>query len=100
MDVLGCVGLPCLWGESFVSAGDFLESSILRIESRSLVIPLLDCVGILSKVNILERIDVWIPSMKYLIKALLSLILDHPVRIQNWEIYSLAVPFPCLSCCN
>ena len=57
-------------------------------------------VGILLKVNILERINVWIPSMKYSIKALSSLILDHPVRIRNWEIYSLAVPFPCLSCRN
>jgi len=57
-------------------------------------------VGILSRANILERIDVWIPSMKYSIKALLSLILDRPVRIQNWEMYSLAVPFPCLSCRN
>ena len=42
MDVSGCVGLPCLWGESFVSAGDFLESSILHVELRGLVIPLLD----------------------------------------------------------
>ena len=38
-------------------------------------------VGILSRANILERIEVWIPSIKYLIKALLSLILDRPVRI-------------------
>jgi len=38
-------------------------------------------VGILSKANILERIDVWIPPMKYSIKALSSLILDRPVRI-------------------
>jgi len=30
-------------------------------------------VGILSRVNILERIEVWIPSMKYSIKALSSL---------------------------
>jgi len=57
-------------------------------------------VGILSRANIFERIDVWIPPMKYSIKALLSLILDHPARIRNWEIYSLAVPFPCLSCRN
>jgi len=57
-------------------------------------------VGILSRANILERIDVWIPSMKYSIKALSSLILDRPVRIRNWEIYLSAVPFPCLSCRN
>jgi len=42
MNVSGCVGLSCLWGESFVSAGDLLESSILRIESGGLVIPFLD----------------------------------------------------------
>jgi len=57
-------------------------------------------IGILSRANILERIDVWIPSMKYSIKALSSLILDRPARIRNWEIYSSAVPFPCLSCRN
>ena len=38
-------------------------------------------VGILLRVNILERIEVWIPSIKYSIKALSSLILDCPVRI-------------------
>ena len=42
MDVSGCVGLSCLWGESFVSAGDLLESSVFCVESRGLVIPLLD----------------------------------------------------------
>ena len=55
-------------------------------------------IGILLRVNIFERIEVWIPSIKYSIKALLSLILHCPTRIQNWEMYSLAVPFPCLSC--
>jgi len=55
-------------------------------------------VGILSRANILERIEVWIPSMKYSIKALSSLILDCPARIRNWEIYLSAVPFPWLSC--
>jgi len=55
-------------------------------------------VGILSRANILERIKVWIPSIKYSIKALSLLILDRPARIRNWEIYSSAVPFPCLSC--
>jgi len=38
-------------------------------------------IGILSRANILERIDVWILSMKYSIKALSSLILDRPARI-------------------
>jgi len=42
MDVSGCVGLSCLWGESFVLAGDLLETLILRVESRGLVIPLFD----------------------------------------------------------
>jgi len=55
-------------------------------------------VSILLRVNILERIEVWIPSIKYSIKALSSLILDRPARIQNWEMYLSAVPFPCLSC--
>ena len=40
-------------------------------------------VGILSRANILERIEVWIPSIKYSIKALSSLILDHPARIRR-----------------
>jgi len=98
MDISGCVGLSWLWGESFVLAGDLLESSILNREVlsyHSLIV-----VGILSRANILERINVWIPSMKYLIKALSSLILDCPARFRNWEIYLLAVPFPCLSCRN
>jgi len=45
MDISGCVGLSCLRGESFVLAGDFLESLILHVESRGLVIPFFDCGG-------------------------------------------------------
>jgi len=71
----------------------YCESNREVLSYHSLIV-----VGILLRVNILERIEVWIPPIKYLIKALSSLILDRPARIQNWEIYSSAVPFPCLSC--
>ena len=46
------------------------------------------------------RIPVLIPSMKYLMSILLLVNLACPARILNCAIYSSAVSFCCLSCCN
>ena len=42
MDISGCIGLSCLWCESLVLAGDFLESLVLCIKYEGLVIPFLN----------------------------------------------------------